>query len=150
MIETALHWVATHQALSAWIAGLSIAVFLLSLLSLPWLVALIPTDYFAARTPRPSRLRRYHPLVHALLRLLKNLTGALLLLCGLLMLVLPGQGLLTILMGLILIDFPGKYRLERQLAANPHLLGAINWLRRVRGIAPVQPPPLMADAQDET
>ncbi|AHF04087.1 transmembrane protein (PGPGW) [Marichromatium purpuratum 984] len=145
MIETALHWVEVHQALSAWIAGLSVAVFLLSLLSLPFLVALIPVDYFAAPTHRPDRLRRHHPLVHALLRLLKNLSGALLLLCGLLMLVLPGQGLLTMLMGLILLDFPGKYRLERRLAANPHLLGAINWLRRSRGLAPVLPPKTPTD-----
>ncbi|KXX64011.1 PGPGW domain-containing protein [Marichromatium gracile] len=145
MIETALHWVETHQALSAWLAGLSVAVFLFSLLSLPFLVARIPADYFAAPAHRPGRLRRHHPLVHAALRLLKNLSGALLLLCGLLMLVLPGQGLLTMLMGLILIDFPGKYRLERRLVANPHLLGAINWLRRTRGVPPVLPPATPTD-----
>lgn len=44
---------------------------------------------------------------------LRNVLGAILLVAGIAMLVLPGQGVPTILISLGLMNFPGKYRLER-------------------------------------
>lgn len=72
----------------------------------------------------------------------KNALGALLLVLGAAMLVLPGQGLLTILVGLLLIDFPGKYRLERRLLGGPRVLRAINALRERWKKPPLEIPPV--------
>jgi hypothetical protein len=63
----------------------------------------------------------------------KNVIGAVLLVAGLVMLVVPGQGLLTIAVGLMLVDFPGKFRLERWLATRRPVWKAINWLRARAG-----------------
>ena len=46
IIQTILEWLMAHQYLLGWIGVISLLVFSLSLLSLPWLVAMIPEDYF--------------------------------------------------------------------------------------------------------
>lgn len=140
MIDGILDWITNHQTLTFWMMGLSVVVFVGSLVSLPFLVSRIPEDYFSDARQHRGRFERLHPLAHLGLRLLRNLLGWLFVLAGLLMLVLPGQGLLTILMGLILCDFPGKYRLERRLVAAPGVFRAINWLRRRAGHPPLLAP----------
>jgi hypothetical protein len=70
----------------------------------------------------------------------KNLLGAVLIVAGLLMLVVPGQGLLTIAVGLALTDFPGKFRLERWIVKRPSVWRTINWLRRRAGREPLERP----------
>ncbi len=140
MIDGVMIWIGMHQALSLWLAGLSAAIFVVSLLSLPFLAARIPEDYFSDARRHRSHFRGLHPLAYLALRVFKNLLGWLLILSGLFMLVLPGQGLLTILMGLLLSDFPGKFTLERRLASNPRVLGAINWLRARSGQPPLRAP----------
>ncbi|MGQ9660018.1 MAG: PGPGW domain-containing protein [Thermochromatium sp.] len=140
MLNTILSWIESHQLLTLLLAGVSLLTFIGSLLALPVLVASMPTDYFVDTTRHPSRLRRSHPLIYLAGRILKNAVGWLLVLCGLLMLVLPGQGLLTILVGLVLCDFPGKFRLERRLAGNARVMAACNWLRKRAGRPPFQAP----------
>jgi hypothetical protein len=71
----------------------------------------------------------------------KNLLGALLVLAGLAMLVLPGQGILTILLGLAFLDLPGKRRAELWLVSRPPVLAAVNRLRLRAGREPLQLPP---------
>ena len=141
MLDAILTWIEGHPGLSLGLAGLSVVTFVGSLLALPVLVARLPVDYFTDPRRHRNRLRQDRPLFYVALRGLKNLVGWALILSGILMLVLPGQGLLTILIGLILIDFPGKYALERRLASNPRILGAINWLRRRSGRDPLLAPP---------
>ncbi|NCA69559.1 MAG: hypothetical protein EOM91_05515 [Sphingobacteriia bacterium] len=133
-------WIETHQALLLSLAGLSVLLFVGSLIALPFLLARIPEDYFIDQRRHVARLRRLHPLVYLALRLVKNLVGWILVLAGLVMLVLPGQGILTILMGLVLCDFPGKFALERRLASNPRILSAINWIRSRGGHPPLIAP----------
>ena len=70
----------------------------------------------------------------------KNLAGAVLVLAGLAMLVLPGQGLLTIVVGLLFLDFPGKRSLELRLVRHPPVLRTINWLRATAHRPPLQMP----------
>ena len=72
--------------------------------------------------------------------ILKNTVGALLLVVGIAMLVLPGQGILTILMGLMLSDVPGKRRLELWLVKRPPVLRALNWMREKGGKEPFELP----------
>ena len=110
---------------------LSAIIFIISLLSLPWLAAKIPEDYFLY-DQRSSVLwkKKTSPVFHLLLTVVKNVLGIILLLGGILMLFIPGQGLLTIFMGLVLIDYPKKYILERKLVKTPVVLKGINWLRK--------------------
>lgn len=142
MLDTLLNWIESHQALTLLLAGASVATFIGSILVLPVLVAAMPEDYFLDAKRHQSGLRHLHPAIYLGLRVSKNLLGWLLVLCGILMLVLPGQGLLTILVGLVLSDFPGKFALERRLAGNPRVMAAFNWLRRRAGRPPLQAPDL--------
>ena len=123
-------WIEQHEALLWTLGGLSVFLFIASLVAVPWLVVRIPADYFLGKTRADHRPRFRHPGLRVVLLVLKNLTGGILLAAGLAMLLLPGQGLLTLFMGVMLIDFPGKYRLERRIVRIPVILRAINWIRR--------------------
>lgn len=59
----------------------------------------------------------------------KLMVGFCLLLCGLAMLVLPGQGLVTILIALGFLPFPGKHKLEQNLLARKSVRSSLNWIR---------------------
>jgi hypothetical protein len=78
--------------------------------------------------------------LYIFLQILKNILGALFVLAGVAMLVLPGQGILTILIGLSLTDFPGKRDLELKLIKKPSVYKAINWMRRKYKKPPLQIP----------
>ena len=130
-MSSLLDWLAPHQQLLLWVGAGSLIIFTLSLLSLPWLVAQIPEDYFLTKT-RPIGDRSI------LVLWTKNLIGYGLILAGILMLLLPGQGILTLFTGVLLIDYPGKSRLERQIARKPAILKSLNWLR-----AKAHKPPLI-------
>ena len=129
---------AEHQYLLWWMGVGSAFVFVISLLSLPWLVAQIPDDYFVPKKRQPSQWKTRQPLIRLIILIGKNCLGYMLLLGGILMLFLPGQGLLTMITGLLLIDYPGKFRLERKIVNTPTVLKSLNWLR-----AKAHKPPLI-------
>lgn len=124
------HWL-------VWIGIASLLIFLISLATLPWLVAQIPADYFCHSTRAPAGWNSRRPLGRILFLSLKNLLGFILVAGGVLMLFVPGQGLLTILMGCVLLDYPGKYALERKVISVPKILSALNWLRSKRNAPPL-------------
>ena len=124
-----LDWLAEHQTLFTWLGIISLITFVGSLLVLPWLLGLIPEDYFLHHSRSPTHLKARHPAVRLLLLIGKNLLGLFLICGGILMLFLPGQGLLTLAAGLLLLDYPGKYSLERRIVAHPSVLQGINWIR---------------------
>ncbi len=130
-------WVRDHPGVVWTVAGASAAVFVLSLLSLPPLVARIQDDYFNHKRRPRSRLHDEHPIVQVTLRTLKNLLGVVLMLAGVAMLVLPGQGLITLFIGFVLVDFPGKYRLEKWIVRRSLIRRPINWLRKRAGRGPL-------------
>jgi hypothetical protein len=74
------------------------------------------------------------------LSILKNAFGAVLVLAGIAMLVLPGQGLLAILVGVMLANFPGKYALERRIISRPTVSKAVNRIRKMAGRPPLDIP----------
>ncbi|MEF8794573.1 PGPGW domain-containing protein [Thiohalorhabdus sp.] len=131
------HWVQSNEALVGFLVAGSFLLLIFSAALLPFVVSLIPADYFAAKERGQSRFHRLHPSAHALVVVIKNLLGLVFLLGGMAMLVLPGQGLLTILVALILLDFPGKYRLEKRLVRSQRVVRSINWLRRRAGARPL-------------
>ncbi|MCV6604595.1 MAG: hypothetical protein OIF34_04770 [Porticoccaceae bacterium] len=138
-----LHYLQQHQELLTWLGAISLFTFVVSLLSLPWLVSRIPEDYFLPSKRRPTDWKAQRPLVRNLMLIGKNILGAILLVGGFLMLFLPGQGLLTIAMGLLLMDYPGKFKLERRIAQVPAIFNGLNWLR-----AKAKHPPLLRDHPD--
>jgi len=111
-----------------WLGSLSFIIFIFSLLTIKWLVALIPSDYFIKKNN--SEFRSNYPIFWLISIIIKNLVGYTLIVGGTLMLVLPGQGLFTIFVGLMLSNYPGKFYIERKFIAIPSVLRAINWLRK--------------------
>ena len=129
-----------HQVLLGVVGILSASMFVASILSLPFLVSLIPTDYFQSHEPYRMRHTYKHPVIRLLILGLKNIAGWTLIVAGIIMLVLPGQGLITIAMGLLFINFPGKRKLECNLISNQKILRSINWLRAKRNKEPLLTP----------
>lgn len=128
-----LEWIRTNEVVFWWMAGFSLVSFVAALFIVPWALLQIPADYFAGRRrPRKSWVHR-SPVAWILLLALKNMIGAVAVMAGILMLVLPGQGVLTILLGVGLMNFPGKFRLERWVVSRGPTLRFINRLRRRHG-----------------
>jgi archaellum biogenesis protein FlaJ (TadC family) len=140
MIETIAVLYEEHQLALGVLAGLSVVMFFASLLSLPFLVSLIPADYFQYAEPYRTSHDFKHPVIRHLIIAIKNALGWLLIIAGIIMLVLPGQGLITIVTGLMLINFPGKRSVERKLVGNRRILRTINWLRAKRNREPLIAP----------
>ncbi len=135
-IESITEFVSSYKAYILWLATISLFVFIFSLISIKWLVALIPTNYFIKKNMVKSK--RSYSFIWLISIIVKNLIGYTLILGGLLMLVLPGQGLFTILMGLVLSNYPGKYNIERRFISIPSVLKTVNWLRKKSNKPPLE------------
>jgi len=131
-------WISSHQNLLVWSGLASIIIFIVSLLSLPLLVAKIPEDYFVPKKRAGAPWKDHFSGVSLLIFTVKNVIGYLLLFSGFLMLFLPGQGILTMLTGLLLMDYPGKFQLERKIALSPAVLSKLNWLREKANQPPLK------------
>ena len=127
----------TSPRVLAVLSTASIVFFVASVIGIPWLIARLPEDYFCLRRARTSLIGVDGSRLKSLLRVLKNVVGAILLLAGIPMLVLPGQGLITILVAIALLDVPGKRRLLARIAARPRISAALNEIRRRRGAPPL-------------
>lgn len=127
-----------HQTLIFWLAGGSVGLLVLGVLLVPIVVARIPDDYFVREVRSETASKT---VLRLATRILKNLLGAVLLIAGLLMLLLPGQGILTIFAALMLLEFPGKRRLELLIIRQPVVLKAVQWLRTRAHREPLVLPP---------
>ncbi len=121
MLDWAIQLFDNYQDYFIWAGIISAVVFVLSLALTPYLLGLIPQKYFLGHAQKSSG--------GFLLRALKNIAGALLVLAGLIMLVTPGQGIVSILLGLFLMQFPGKRKLEIKLIHHDPTFKTLNWLR---------------------
>ena len=124
-----LTWLGENQGLLEWMGGVSLLMFVATLVVFPLVVIYLPEDYFVRDRRDPAHQTRRHPAVWLALTVLKNIFGALLILAGIAMLVLPGQGLLSILIGVTLLNFPGKYALERRIVGRPAVSRTLNRIR---------------------
>jgi hypothetical protein len=136
-----LSWVREYQSLLQWLGGMSLLMFVVSLVAFPLVIVFLPQDYFVRHRRDPARQTRRHPAVWLTLSILKNAFGAVLVLAGIAMLVLPGQGLLAILVGVMLANFPGKYALERRIISRPAVARGVNRIRELAGRPPFELPP---------
>ena len=133
-----LDWLFDRETLLWWLGILSVVTFVGSLILVPVLIVRIPADYFLAEEARRAERVRRHPVVHAIVLIVRTLLGVLLILAGVAMLALPGQGLVTILLGLMLIDFPGKHEFLLRILSKPRVLRAINRIRAKADRSPLQ------------
>ena len=131
-----LEFLSDYKIYLVWLGTLSFTIIIFSLLTIKWLVALIPSDYFIKKNN--SEFRSNYPIFWLVSIIIKNLVGYTLIIGGILMLVLPGQGLFTIFVGLMLSNYPGKFYIERKFIAIPSVLRAINWLRKKSNTPPIK------------
>jgi UPF0716 family protein affecting phage T7 exclusion len=122
-----------HKQLALILTVASAVMFVASLMAVPWLIARAPHDFFT----RPQVAATQRSLMR---RLLTNMLGAVLVVVGGLMLVLPGQGILTLLVGLGLMDLPKKHALLVWLAKREGVLKALNFFRARAQREPFQAP----------
>jgi len=106
----------------------TLLTFVVGLVVVRALLSRLPTDFFV----RPTAERP--PLV----RVARQLTGALLVVAGLAMLVLPGPGLVAIALGLVLFESPKKGELLRRLLAREGVRRALDGVRARAGKAPFE------------
>jgi hypothetical protein len=131
-MDIALEWVKSNGTILGWFTLAGFASLVLFMALTPWVVGLLPSDYFARHPQQTNIFYLRHPAVRIIWHVIKNLLGVVFVAAGLIMLFTPGQGLLTILLGLICLDFPGKRLLERKMVERPTILRALNWMRRHR------------------
>ena len=126
-------WVGENPDVLALAFGLSLLLFVASLVLIPVLIVRMRPDYFVARNPDVHSWLGRHPAALATARIIKNVLGVILLLAGIAMMVLPGQGIITVLVALSLLEFPGKRALELRLIRQQHVSSAISWIRARSG-----------------
>ena len=133
-----------NEAFLWWLGIGSVVMFVGTLIAIPLILVRLPAHFFDERVAR-SWMKGHHPVLRVLGHLAKNLVGAIFVLAGVAMLVLPGQGILTMLIGLSFLDFPGKRRMEAKLVGQPTVFKAVNGIREKFGKPPFTLPP---DQQD--
>jgi len=139
-IQGVIDWAHIHQT---WVGGLSllsVITFIATLLIIPMMVVKMPEDYFLYDKGHLKEFRRQHPIVRLFSVIFKNILGAVFIVAGVVMLILPGQGVLTILIGFTLVNFPRKRALERRIIQNQAVHKAVNWIRAKAGKPPVMVP----------
>lgn len=131
-----IHWLMDN---TWWVMAASLAMVLCGMAAMFALAILMPADHFLER---PGALRRRHPVLRILLRVLKNVVGAVLLVVGILMAIpmVPGPGLLVMLLGISLMDVPGKRTAVRYVISRPLVLRPVNILRARWNRPPLQLP----------
>jgi hypothetical protein len=144
MISGILNWISQNEQLIQQTGNASLVILAITVVALPLVVKMLPANYFISEKREPARQTRKHPLLWALLSLLKNLLGLLLILVGIAMLVLPGQGTVTLLIGLAISNFPGKYAIERRIVCQPAVGDTLNKIRKL-----TNSPPLMLPMKDK-
>jgi hypothetical protein len=110
--------------------GMFVVSFTVSLALVSFVLVRLPANYFHSSHARQFWVDRHRAVRWSGL-VLKNLTGLILIMLGVIMSLpgVPGQGILTILLGLIMLDIPGKRPFETRLVKQPKVLQSINRLR---------------------
>ena len=139
-----LEWFYNNEVLVWWLLAISSVSLLGTLIVVPLILVRLPAGYLLRSDRQGAPWMSRNQYLRVPIFLARNLLGAILVLAGILMLVLPGQGVLTIIIGLVLMEFPGKYHAERWVMNRPSVLTAINWIR-----VKASKPKLLAELDDE-
>ncbi len=133
MLEILIQYLDQYEELFIMISVISAAVFILTLLLTPYLLGLMPVDYFSSKRKHAIEIKSVWDFVKLILT---TVIGMFLVLAGIIMLVTPGQGVISILLGLFLMEFPGKRTLELKFINHIPTYKALNWLRHKAGKPP--------------
>jgi hypothetical protein len=128
-----LEWIRLKPVVAGWTFGLSVVLFIGSLIAMPIMIARMRSDFFVRRKPTRASWTGRHPAIRIGFLIFKNILGVILFLAGIAMLVLPGQGIITIVVGISLLNFPGKRKLLLRIVRQRRVLRAINWIRSKAG-----------------
>ncbi len=85
-------WLVDNQSLLIWLSFFSAIFFIISLIALPWLVGLIPEDYFFNTTTDPQNANEENFFYRLVMKIGKNALGLVLLAGGVLMLFCQAKG----------------------------------------------------------
>ncbi|HIE78400.1 MAG TPA: hypothetical protein EYP92_06235 [Candidatus Thioglobus sp.] len=130
MLSTITELLSDYQQYLVFVGIVSAIIFVISLILTPFLLGLIPSDYFIDQNRHKLRIENT---AHLIVIIIRTLLGSILLLAGIIMLVTPGQGIMSIILGLFLMEFPGKRLLEDKLINHDPTFKALNWLRSKTG-----------------
>lgn len=137
-VQLASEFFSTHQEAIWWLGVGSVLMLVASAAIVPIIVIRLPADFYERAVSGEVRMLGHHEILRVLVLLVKNSLGAVLLVAGILMLVLPGQGILTILIALALLNFPGKRALELRILRTPAIMKTLNWIRAKAGREPLR------------
>ena len=118
-----------------WIVLLSTTASIAYFVVITYFITQMDKQYFLRRKVSQGeainqpRLTSMNRSVACVVKIAKIILGIGLLVCGILMLVLPGQGLVTILIGLSMIPFPGKEKMELRILERESVRSTLNWIR---------------------
>jgi len=130
MLDVISELTSEYQQYFAIVGLMSGVIFIVSIMLTPYLLGLIPEDYFVDQNRHKIKIE--HPF-HLILFVIRMIIGLILFIAGLIMLVTPGQGIISILMGLFLMEFPGKQSLELKIINHDPTFRGINWVRSKAG-----------------
>lgn len=102
-----------------WFAAALFMTFLVGLVVLRILIVRLPSNWFVREEPTRSRASRT----------VRRIAGALLVLVGIALLVLPGPGMLIVVIGVALFDSPRKKQLLGKLLTRPAIGDALDRAR---------------------
>ena len=120
-------WISDNYRVIQWVGLVSFLLFFLSLFILRYVIVRLPDDYFVIDSPDSNK--HSGNLIDLALRVAKNLFGFLLIICGIILLVIPGQGLVTIVLGAWIIDLPWIIKIKRKFVYSRFVKRALNWIR---------------------
>ena len=126
-------WISDNYRVIQWVGLVSVLLFFLSLFILRYVIVRLPDDYFVIDSPASNK--HSGNLIDLALRVAKNLFGFLLIICGIILLVIPGQGLVTIVLGAWIIDLPWIIKIKRKFVYSRLVKRALNWIRSKNGVS---------------
>ena len=126
-------WISDNYRVIQWIGLVSVVLFFLSLFILRCVIVRLPDDYFVIDSPASNK--HSGNLIDLAFRVAKNLFGFLLIICGIILLFIPGQGLVTIVLGAWIIDLPWIIKIKRKFVYSRLVKRALNWIRSKNGVS---------------
>jgi len=137
-LKDLLQFMETHNELIIWVSSISFALFVGTLISIPFIIVKLPSDYFIKDKNLARRFCQNKPLLGVIIIGFKNIFGLIFLLMGFIMLFIPGQGILTMLIGYSMLDFLNKRKLIYKIARRPSIYNFINKTRKKYDKEPIR------------
>ena len=123
-----------------WILTISAIMFIGSILLAGMLIVRLPTDFLIRSSQSSDFPNTRWPVAKIVAWIIRNATGMLFIVVGVIMLITPGQGMLFVFLGLTLLDFPGKQVLFRRMLGQRRILAMINRIRHRANRPPLELP----------